>query len=1060
MTALLTSGEARPAGIIATTFTKRAAAELRERVRVKLLQEGMTAEANELSGALIGTVHGLGVKLLRRFAFEAGVSPRVDIIAEGDDQRLFNLSMAAVLPLDDIQEIELLCEKLGLSIDGEKYNWRRDVRGLVEVIRANNFGPEAITHSRDRSWTSLAEYLPEPNERYTLDYLHANLTRVLNATVRVLSDPDHPDQTKKTQSATAGLRKLRGALERRGFLPWYEYANLGKYAEKVGARSREQVAELVELGHKHAASPAFHADLRRYQDLLFGTAERAIAEYDRYKKSRGRIDYTDMEVLVLRLLDNAAVRQTLARELDLLMVDEFQDTSPIQLAIFLQLSRLARRSVWVGDPKQSIYGFRGAEPRLMRAVTEASGPVRPENIQRRSWRSREDIVRACNGLFVAAFPEIDPAAVVLDPVRRRAGNPEFGQPAESAELSERNGLVHWHFTLDGKARYSREWLQDVTAKALRELLDNPPPVLPKGARQERPLRPGDVAILCRSNRGCAAVAEALAKQGLAAAISRTGLLQTAEATLLLATLKYLLNAADSLSVAEILLLGSREKLGDIVDRRLDFLADEAGDRPPWGSEDELVRSLDELRAQTLEHSPNELLNLLLERLDLRRRVAAWGDGEQRLDNLDELRRLAVAYEDACHRQHRAASLGGYLLYLDELLRTNADRQGAGERAGAVNVMTYHRSKGLEWPAVICCDLDQPLRAGVWGRDIVPDTESVDLADPLAGRWLRYWVNPYARITRGIPWVEALNESQWAEAARLRARAEEARLLYVGFTRARDFLILPTGKNGAPWVDRAFARGGHETTVFPPDDTATALDHDGHEVDQYVRQWREPRTLPTSPLRHEPVDFLTDDRPGRRAYGARGPDEDWLLAHFSGFRGPAPSAYFSTPEPDPATDHRLLSQAVGAFLHGNWSATAAHPDEALLAERLDDTLRVFQPGGEVDQPPILAQLLAFADRLRQQWPAASVRQRVPFRERLHGREVHGRLDWLLDDPDRGLVVINDVHLPPRQLERGRNLALATATLAAKAAAATQLTGRPLAAAVLHLPGSAGWYVLTP
>jgi len=103
MTALLTSGAARPSGIIATTFTKRAAAELKERVRVKLLREGMTQEANELKNALIGTVHGLGVKLLKRFAFEAGVSPQVDIIADEDHQRLFNLSMAAVIKVETIE---------------------------------------------------------------------------------------------------------------------------------------------------------------------------------------------------------------------------------------------------------------------------------------------------------------------------------------------------------------------------------------------------------------------------------------------------------------------------------------------------------------------------------------------------------------------------------------------------------------------------------------------------------------------------------------------------------------------------------------------------------------------------------------------------------------------------------------------------------------------------------------------------------------------------------------------------------------------------------------------
>ena len=74
MVTLLRKGT-RASGIIATTFTSKAAAELQERVRTKLLEEGLTEQANDLSNALIGTVHGLGVKLLQRFAFEAGVSP-------------------------------------------------------------------------------------------------------------------------------------------------------------------------------------------------------------------------------------------------------------------------------------------------------------------------------------------------------------------------------------------------------------------------------------------------------------------------------------------------------------------------------------------------------------------------------------------------------------------------------------------------------------------------------------------------------------------------------------------------------------------------------------------------------------------------------------------------------------------------------------------------------------------------------------------------------------------------------------------------------------------------
>jgi ATP-dependent exoDNAse (exonuclease V) beta subunit len=106
-----------------------------------------------------------------------------------------------------------------------------------------------------------------------------------------------------------------------------------------------------------------------------------MEEYQRYKKERGLIDYTDMEVLIVHLLDQPRVRTVLAGELDLLMVDEFQDTNPMQLEIFLKLSGMVDQAIWVGDPKQSIYGFRDAEPSLMKAVIEAVGGVRPEDIQ-------------------------------------------------------------------------------------------------------------------------------------------------------------------------------------------------------------------------------------------------------------------------------------------------------------------------------------------------------------------------------------------------------------------------------------------------------------------------------------------------------------------------------------------------------------------------------------------------------------------------------------------------------------------------------------------------------
>ena len=1061
MTQLLVSGAARPDGIIATTFTKRAAAELKERVRVELLRKGMTAEANALTNALVGTVHGLGVKLLRRFAFEAGVSPRVDILADGDDQRLFNLSMAAVIDLDTIGEIELLCDKLGLSLNGEKYNWRRDVRDIVEVIRGNNFDAATIQRSKTLSWETLKPFLP-PAGTITLEQFHTRLRIALTETVAALRN-NEADGTKKTATAAQSLRTLLGELDRRGYLPWFQYATLGKFDTKVGAKSRELVEGIVELGQQHAGLAAFQQDIKRYQDLCFDCAAAAIAEYDRYKKARGRIDYTDMEVLVLKLLDEPAVQAALRRELDLLMVDEFQDTSPIQLAIFLRLSELAKQSVWVGDPKQSIYGFRGAEPRLMRAVMEANGPVDPANIQTRSWRSREDVVYACNSLFVNAFPDLPPEAVALDPVRRRQGS-QYA-PAESPELAEKAGLWHWHFELEGKGRYSAAWLQEVTAKAVKELLANPPRIRPKGASAERPLRPGDIAILCRSNYGCRAVAEALNKQGLPAAIASDGLLGTAEATLLLACLKYLLSGSDSLSVAEITLFGARYSLADIIASRLDHLQakrqyeerrangptenkdDEENPPEKWEANNPFVRQLDQLRSQIGEHSTSETLNLLLERLDLRRAIVAWGNGEQRLSNVDELRRLAVAYEDNCHRQHRAASLGGFLLYLNQLVRERADNQGASERPDAVNVLTYHKSKGLEWPAVVCFNLDQALRAEVWGRTIVAETEEVDLAAPLAHRWLRYWVNPYARVTTGIPWVDALNESTVKVAAEEEAKAEEARLLYVGMTRARDFLILPTGKPGAPWVDRVYARGGTATTVLEPHTSETPFSWDGRDIDKYTQTWTEERNLPASEMSYGEIPFIAGLRRGRSTeYAALQVDDKWLVNTYGSPKVGADHRYFQPGEPDPETDNRILAEALARFLSGDYPGTR---DRAFRLERAEELLDAYRPGGQIEPIALVEQATAFAEHWPQGKRFQNVYRQVPIRTVVDKRQYARRLDWLLLTTDDELIVIDDLFMNRKQLDK--QIALRAAELKLQCQAAEARLKKRVTGAYLHLVG---------
>lgn len=793
----LKSGEVRPSGVIATTFTKKAAAELHERVRTRLIEEGMSDKANELGHALIGTVHSLGVKLLSRFALEAGISPNVDIIAEEDQQLFFSQSMATAMTNEKVSRIEELAGRLSLST-GERGNtdWRRMLIDITELARANDFGTEQLERSKQKSISEFERFLKAADEdaQYeplTAEQWDARLAELLKTTIERVHQNE--DQTKKTSGVIAYFESVLHKLNRGEALKWAEWAKISKAS--VGTKSRDDVEELIAFARAHYLHPGFKKDISDFISEMFDLALAALTEYANFKMQRGLIDYTDMEVLVRHLLDREDVQAILKEELDLLMVDEFQDTNPLQLDIFLKLSRLARQSVWVGDPKQSIYGFRGAEPALIQAIIEDQGGLDPENIQPHSWRSREGLVNFSNAVFTAAFHELPAEQVALTAKRTRAQEPPgTGVPVVIWDLGAE----------DPPPRMRQDLMYQFIASAIAEMLQDAPLVLPKGENQWRKAVPGDVAVLCRTNSVCQAVAEALHSAGLKASVARVGLLETAEAKLLTACLRLVLNKYDSLSKAELWYLSADQNIEHIVQNRLDHLEaiQNGASEAEWGSEVEVIAKINQLRPQIGDLSPSELVQLLLDELDLRRIIIRWGNPELRLSNVEEFVKNTQDYEDACNRRNAAASLAGFLMWLNELAANELDGQGAADTPDAVKVLTYHKSKGLEYPIVVCNNLWQPLRANLWGTSIVREDPRIDLNNPLDGRWLRLWVNPYDKQSRQTILADRLGGSA-AQAQEIeRAIAEEKRLLYVGFTRARDYLVLASSAGHSPqWLDR-------------------------------------------------------------------------------------------------------------------------------------------------------------------------------------------------------------------------------------------------------------------
>jgi ATP-dependent exoDNAse (exonuclease V) beta subunit len=984
-------------GILATTFTNKAAAELKERVRVKLLEEGLSKEADDLGRAKIGTVHAVGVQLIKRFAFEAGVSPNADIIAEEDQKIIFNQSISTILSNEKIAVMENLSELLGFRKSSyAAKDWRSELKNITEIARANNLGPELLKKSRDYSIKSYFELFPETSQN-SAEYFSNRLEFLLLDTIDALKE--HPDGTKKKESLIAALFNLNKNLKLRGQLLWYEWQQIAKQCEDAPAKCRETVAELREFALEHNTHPDFHRDLRLYLSHIFDLAAEALEEYENYKKSRGLIDYTDMEVMILRLLDNPFVREVLTEELDLLLVDEFQDTNPIQLKIFLQLTKIAKQSIWVGDPKQSIYGFRGAAPELMEAVIESVGK---ENIQvlDKSWRSRQDLVHMVNGLFTKAFSKMPSERVALNMPKH------LNKESEAAQLDL--AIRHWVLSCSDD-KPDNNWIANALAKACSELLEsNDLMVRDKESEALRLLKPSDIAILCRSNKNCEAMAEALDKQGLKASMARSGLLQTAEASLLLACLKFILNDQDSLAVAEIMMLMTDSRLEDMILSRLDFLEKREDKYSNWTAELPIIESLSELRKQTQEMSASEILNLLIEKYNLRHFAAARGNAVQRIANLDAMRSLALQYEENCKRLNNAATLGGFLLWLDDLGRDNKDEQGFSSDDSAINVLTYHKSKGLEWPLVICFDLSNSLKERLYDVRIVSENNEVDLNDPLAGRLICYWINPYGDIEKHAL-AEAIENHPDRLKIKQEALEEEIRLLYVGLTRARDYLVLPVvpqhrGKNqGIDWLNRVFHNGNAELPAIDFMANVCLWPWLDSEIPVQVNNIEFPKLIEDRIGTNEKFYYI-EPFSGEKNYASSFPDAPEKLIDNLAILLSEDSHYYRNPlllPPDESFDSLGLVKMLQLHLNSSLKSGKAKNNPG-SAEHL---IRQFGMQHIIDAETVLRFSAQFETQLEKLYGDFTVEKNKTFYLKINAQTLSASVDLILETKDKTIFVFD-------------------------------------------------------
>jgi ATP-dependent helicase/nuclease subunit A len=1019
----LASGAARPSGVVAMTFTLKAAAELRQRARKALLEQGRLDLSTAIGQSRIGTVNAVCNQLLQRYCFELGHSPDQTVLAETQSMQLLRRAVEEVL--DPTQRDALV--RYGDRFDLERSEWDRPVRLIVDAARANGIDADTLRTMGSANADAMLANWPAP----VTDGpgLTAQLSAAMVAAIPALEKhveevkATGKDPQKNTQDALDELRKCRKDFEA-GKWMWKQWASLCQL--NAGAKLRAVVQPVLDAAAMHEQHPDFHDDIRKYLNLVFELAAMALASYEAAKREAGAQDFTDQEMLLLRALrESESVREALAESLDLVLVDEFQDTSPIQLAVFVELAKLAKRSVWVGDPKQAIYGFRGTDAGLIASVLDAipswGGMMgTPLSSSRRSVPS---LVKLVNQVFTPAFPKLKPEAIQLTPVR--------------AEHASQASLVTW-------AMESRNAQEDYHAlgPALMELMTSGLQVQDRETNVWRAIEPGDVAVLCRYNAHIPLVASALHEWGLRCVSSRPGLLATPEALLVVACLRRMLDPGDTVATALIVSLTDSVPADVWLDDRLRHVqsgSDPAAWRADGAEAHPLVRRMEALRARLAALTPLEALSLAKAESGVWRAAAQWSTTPKevaaRAANVEALMTMAAAYEEDCSSSRRPATIAGLLQWLTAQSAAKLDARAAAT-GGAISVLTHHGAKGLEWPVVVLTGLDAEARSSLW--DVRARTDGAfDAQEPLQRRFVHYWPRPYG--SRRVPDVlKRAEASPLGVQMQELATDEHKRLLYVSFTRARDVLVLALHRRrgATTWLDSI----GASKLMLAEEGDITLTE--GATVRRSQRVFTEADLAAVPPPR----------LPMARRWVVPTPTVDhprlWLKPSSA-----AEGAYVIETVEAVGTRIPLKAKvdmtALGSAIH-NCIAFCLANNVATTEAALANILARWRVGAAVDPGAVLAQAQALICWVESKWPGARLWTEVPVEVKLKsGQVVRGQID-LLAELDDGWVLF-DHKADPRSAADGDRLAEAHgAQLEAYAQAVLEGTGRAVVERWLFLP----------
>lgn len=790
--------------IVAVTFTEAAATEMRERVRRAVLEnESLSHHRVELDEALIGTIHALCLQILHEYPVEAGIDPRASVLAEDESQLLLLSACADALEAaaegDDVSALAL--REIGIfSLNQQLPSMvarRNEVYDAFDALPGS--GPTdwapAIQARLDAALAVELEAAREPvAERVAWvaaqrlrggdDALTARVDQLV-ATLGDAYDGEWWDWGARLTEA-AGHINLQGGSKRNWAIPVSEV--------KASLREVREIAAAIEkLPHWNEHDELALQVLESLRQIFDDASDR----YAKVKRGSHALDFLDLEIEAVKLLrEHPAVAADFRARLKHVMVDEVQDTNPPQVELIRLLvgdrSDAASPSLFVvGDVKQSIYRFRGADVRqfnrLRQDIQQRGGKLLPLS---QSFRTHDTLVDRINAVFESLFANAtEDFEAAMESMTGRGGAPPAGPHVTITPIS--NDAADGTRAPEGDQRRLEA---DLIAGQVRALLEEPRSIWDGGQQQYRPARPSDVAILLRRLKNLHTFEQALeAHEVPYGTPSGAGFFTRQEVRDLTNLLSWLAQPDDEIALTGAL----RSPLFMIDDATLLALREQGGSliralsSPPDGVDPNLLERLGhaaavlgDLRRRAARETVHEVLE---QAIDATGFEAAWTPlrgGDQAVANIRKLTSMA--------RTLAAYSLEEFALYLrrrrDEL--DVREGQAGVDRGDAVRLMTVHSAKGLEFPIVFVPE----AHLASWNSS---DSVSWRQEDGISVTLQRELGEQRRRRPGFYDYLAQLDSTEEA--------AEHKRLFYVAATRAADYLFVSGDESGS----RGWLHGARE-----------------------------------------------------------------------------------------------------------------------------------------------------------------------------------------------------------------------------------------------------------